>query len=309
MNRPAGGGSLLLVLLLGLLWGFNWPAVKFMLAEIPPITLRAAAFLCAAPLLALIARATGRPLLPARREIAPMLLTGTLVVFGFNVLTSFGQLHTQTSKAAIIAYTMPALTAALAALLLGERLTPRLLLALAVGMGGLGVLASEDFAALAADPTGPAIMLAAALSWALGNVALKARAWSLPPLSLTVWFFVVSAALAWPLALAFEAPGRGGLPSGPVLLTFGFHVLGPMVTCYLLWTVLVGRLPATVAALSTLTAPVVGVLSAMLLLGDPATWRTLLALAMVVASIALALAPRRRPGARAGIATTGESER
>ena len=70
-----------------------------------------------------------------------------------------------------------------------------------------------------------------------------------------------------------------------------FHVLGPMIVCYVLWTILVGRLPATVAAISTLTAPIVGVLSAVLILDDPLTWQKCLALAMIVMSIAVTLLP------------------
>ena len=106
----------------------------------------------------------------------------------------------------MILSTMPAMTAVLAALFLGDRLAVRLVLALAIVMAGLAVLVSEDFAAMAAAPLGPAVMALSALSWALGNVALKSRHWSLPPISLTVWFFVVSSVLCWPLVLAFEAP-------------------------------------------------------------------------------------------------------
>ncbi len=297
-DRPSSGAAaaqLPAVLILGLFWGLNWPTVKFLLHEIPPVTLRACAFPCAAILLALIAKATGQPLLPARGELKRIAVPGLLVVFGFNVLTSVGQTLTETSKAAIIAYTMPALTAVLAAVFLGERLTGRRVLALILGMAGIGVLAAENLDALIANPAGPAIMLGAALSWALGNVALKAFRWSLPPISLTVWFFAISTVAVWPLALALETQPDPAALSGATLAVFAWHVLGPMVTSYALWTMLVSRLPATVAAISTLTAPVTGVLSAALLLGDPLTGGKIAALGLVVASILVALAPARAP--------------
>jgi len=281
--------TLLIVVLIGVLWGLNWPAVKFLLTELPPLTIRAFAFPIAALLLAVITRALGQSLRPAARDRVPIVLTGLLVVFGFNVLTALGQVLTETSKAAIIAYTMPALTALFAAIFLGERLGPRSALALALGMAGLAVLASENFTTLIADPRGPVIMFFAALSWALGNVALKARQWSLPPLALTVWFFVVSSVLCWPLVLVFEPPWEQAWPTAPVLWTLVYHVLGPMVVCYTLWTIMVGRLPATVAAISALLAPVVGVLSAVVLLGDPLTWQKAVSLTMVLASIVLTL--------------------
>jgi drug/metabolite transporter (DMT)-like permease len=60
----------------------------------------------------------------------------------------------------------------------------------------------------------------------------------------------------------------------------------------LLWAVLLRRLPATVAAISVLTAPTVGVISSILLLGEPATWQKGLALTLIVLSIAITLARR-----------------
>jgi drug/metabolite transporter (DMT)-like permease len=286
-----------MVILIGVLWGLNWPAVKFMLTELPPITLRATAFPCAALLLAIIAHGLGHRLCPPRAEFLPMLVVGLFVVFGFNVGVTFGQVLTQTSKAAIIAYTMPAITAVLAVVFLRDRLHWRLVLALGIGMAGLAVLASKDWAALLRDPTGPLITLGAALSWAIGNIALKARTWTLSPLAMAMWFFAISTVLAWPLVLIFEPLSGQHWPSLPVIATLAYHILGPMVVCYLLWTVLLGRLPATVAAISTLTAPIVGVSSAVVMLGDPLTWQIVVALALIVGSIFLTLAKptRARP--------------
>jgi len=221
-----------------------------------------------------------------------MIRTGLFLVFGFNVLTSFGQLVTETSKAAIIAYTMPAMTAILAVVFLRERLDGRLILALMMGMTALIVLASENLVALISDPQGPAIMLLAALSWSIGNVSLKARAWSLPPLALIIWFFAFSSLAVWPLVFLFEPPWEQSWPSTPVLLCMVYHVLGPMVVCYLLWTIALNRLPATIASIATLTAPITGVSSSIIILGDPLTWEKTVALSLVVMSIAATLIPK-----------------
>ncbi|MGI9500061.1 MAG: DMT family transporter [Geminicoccaceae bacterium] len=300
MKERTAASSVGTVILIGVLWGLNWPAVKYMLGEFPPLTIRALAFPMAASLLALVVRFRGQTLRPSRDDRMPILVTGLLLVFGFNVLTSFGQLVTETTRAAIIAYTMPALTAVLAAIFLRERFGIHVLIALFFGMAALGILVSEDVAAIASGPGGPAIMLLAALSWALGNVALKARRWSLPPLALTVWFFVVSSLACWPLVLVFEPPWRQAWPSAPVLLTLAYHVLGPMVVCYALWTLSLSRLSATTAAISTLTAPIVGVGSAVVILGEQVTWQKVAALMMVVTSIFITLLPRADRGREVG---------
>lgn len=285
----AGRGDLLIVGLVGVLWGLNWPTVKFLLTEIEPLTLRALAFPSAAVILAVAAWLNGQRLLLPRSEIWPVAITGLFLVFGFNALTSLGQVLVETSKAAIIAYTMPPITAILSVIWLRERLSMAVVLALGLSLVGLGILASENLDSLIEEPLGPVIMLAAALSWAIGNVSLKARAWALAPLALTVWFFIFATLVIWPLVLIFETPSEQIIPSPPVIAAFAYHVLGPMVVCYLLWTRLLERLPATTAAIAVLTAPIAGVLSSLLLLGDQATWQKMTALALIVSSIAMTL--------------------
>lgn len=287
--------TLMLVALVGVLWGLNWPAVKYMLTDVPPFTLRAAGFTGGAVVLWVIVRALGHRLRPQASEAGPIIAAGLFVLFGFNVLTALGQLFTEASRAAIIAYTMPAMTAVLASLFLGDPLTARRVLAVLIGLAGLGVLASADFGALIAAPLGPFLMLMAALSWSVGNVLVQGREWSLSPLALTFWFFALSMVLAWPLALWLEPPSARHVPPLPVIAVFAFHVAGPMATCYLLWAVLLRRLPAAVAAISVLTAPTVGVLSSIALLGEPLSWQKVLALALIVLSIAVTLLRRRRP--------------
>lgn len=278
-----------MVVALGLLWGLNWPAVKFMLSEIPPLTLRAGGFSLAAVALLLIASGIGHRLKPAKGEVFSLILASVFIVFGFNILTALGQLFTPASNAAIIAYTMPSITAVLSVVFLGEVLHRRLVMAICIGLAGLAVLASTNLAALVAAPLGPAIMLCAALSWSIGNIVMQTRKWTLSPLARAAWFFVISALLTWPLVLFFEPLKDFRPPSPASLWIFTFHVAGPMVTCYVLWTILLGRLSATIAAISTLIAPVVGVLSSVLLLNESLSWQKAIALLLIVTSIAMTL--------------------
>ena len=272
-------------LLIGVLWGLNWPAVKFLLTEIPPLTLRAVSFTAAASILAVVVTIIKQPLRLKKDEALATSIVGVFLIFGFNVLTAFGQIFLETSKAAIIAYTMPSLTAVLATFYLRDRLGTRVVIALLVAMSGLAFLASENLTSLIENPFGPVIMIFAALSWALGNVGLKSRKWRLQPLPLTVWFFAFSSFATWPLVFIWEPIWQQNLPSLQVLATLTFHILGPMIICYILWAVIVARLPAAIAAISALTAPVVGVLSSIFLLNDVMTWQKSAALAAIIFSI------------------------
>ena len=57
--------------------------------------------------------------------------------------------------------------------LLGERMTARKLLGLALGMAGMALLLAEEFANLAGAPLGALLVLGAASTWALGTVLQK----------------------------------------------------------------------------------------------------------------------------------------
>lgn len=282
--------ALSLVLVMGVFWGLNWPAVKFTLSEIPPWTLRALGFGIGAIFLAMLARRARQSLTPARSERARLIVAGLLSVFGFNVLSAFGQLLTATTKAAIIAFTMPMWAAVFSVLFLAESLNGARVGSLVLGMLGLLVLVHEDVAGFLYAPLGPLFMLGAAVSWAAGTVVLKSREWSLAPIARAAWLVGCSAPPAVVIALIVDRPWTLDLPTAPVLLTLAYHIVFPMVICHAAWVSLVGRLPASTAAIGTLLIPVVGVFSAGLLLGDALTWQVLTALALVLLSIALTFA-------------------
>lgn len=285
-----------LVLAIGLFWGLNWPAVKTILGEVPPWTLRAIGLGTGAILLALIARAYGERLSVSPGEVIKLSLAGLFSIFGFNLLAAFGQLHTATSTATIVAFTMPMWAALLSVYFLNDRITAIRLAALALGLAGLAVLLFDDFAGIVARPIGVVYMLGAAVSWALGTVLLKRFAWTIGTLSRATWMVGLSALPMIAGAFLFEDPLALSVPSTLVLWVFAYHIVFPMVICHAAWVSLVGRLPASVAAIGTLLIPVVGVYSSALLLGEPISWLKSSALILVLSSIGLTFL--KTPGPR-----------
>ena len=68
-----------------------------------------------------------------------------------------------------------------------------------------------------------------------------------------------------------------------------YMTLGPMGLCYLTWFAALQRLPASTAALGTLTVPVMGVIAAALVLGEPLGAREVVAAALTLGGVALAI--------------------
>jgi drug/metabolite transporter (DMT)-like permease len=278
-----------LVITIGVLWGLNWPAVKFILGSLPPWTFRALAFGLGGILLAVIARLAGEPLTLEKRHRWPIVAASLLTVFGFNLLTAFGQLLTETSKAAIIAFTMPMWAALMSAVFLNERIGINKLVSLVLGMGGLAVLLLSDGSEYLTRPAGFVVMVGAAVSWAAGTVLLKAHDWPPRLIARSAWLVGISAIPAATGALVLEHPWTLEPPPASVIAVMAFHVIGPVAICYAAWTALIARLPASTAAIATLLIPVVGVLSSSILIGDQLTASKLAALGMIVASVAFVL--------------------
>ena len=287
--------------LLALAWGLNWPVVKIVLGAVPPFTFRWLGLGGGALLLVLLAKAQGKALWPARTAWPGILIGGALTIVAFNFCTAFAQLNTSTSRAAVLTYTMPMMSAALAWWFLGERPGRRAAMALLLGSIGIGVLAWPVFAGLAAGTGGSTLgllfPLLAALGWAAGTVASKR--WPLIGERIVL--------TAWQLGLGGLCGGLAALLTGerlppaweaPVLAALLYHLVIATAIAYVLWYRLLASLSATIASLTTLAVPVVGVLGAMALVGDrpsPLDWAGFV---LVLAGAALVLVPNEPRAAR-----------
>src|ERR1700704_350446 len=132
-------------------WGFNWPVTKYLLSELPPLTMRGATGVIGASRLALLALVSGQSLLVPRELWPRLVLAAFLNVACWMALMGLALLYLPARGAALIAYTLPIWASILAWPVLGER--PNLLrvtslvmafAGLAVIMGGHGFAASME---------------------------------------------------------------------------------------------------------------------------------------------------------------------
>lgn len=259
--------NLLAVPLLALLWGLNWPAVKTVLAEVAPWTLRTTGMGLGALLLFGLACLRGQSLRVPRAHWPRLLAAGVLTVAAFNLLVAFAQLSGSTSRAAIVTFTMPVWAIALAWPVLGERPDARRWAALALGVAGLLILAAPIVRA-GTLPAGIVYSLGAGFCWAAGLVFIKRFPVDAAPLSSTAWQLLVGAVTAGIGMLAVEGVPVPKALSAAASVALAFHVVLATALAYFIWFEVMTRLPAGVAALGTLMVPVVGVSSAMWLLGE-----------------------------------------
>jgi drug/metabolite transporter (DMT)-like permease len=263
----------LIPFVLALAWGLNWPAVKILLSAFPPFTLRLVSLGSGAILLLIVALLQGKRLTPQKGSWRGVMIGGILTVAVFNLSTTLAQLNTSTSRAAVLTFTMPMMAAILSWLVIGERIEGRKLVALALGMVGVFVLAWPVFVSLAQvhdarQVKGLIFPLVAAFGWAAGTVYLKRWPVTSERMVFTAWQLLVGAACGAAGALL----AGEHFPTGPlsirVIVALFVHIVPGTAMAYWLWFIMSERVSATVASITTLMVPVVGVLAAMALVGD-----------------------------------------
>lgn len=277
----------LIPVLLAVLWGLNWPAVKIGLSEVPPFMLRVVGLGAGALLLVAVAAVLGRSLRVPRASLLALAIAGVLNIAGFNIASAFAQLNTTTSRAAILTFTTPLWATLFAVILLGEKLDRAKIAALAVGSIGIALLA-VPLVEGQKNVWGLVFPLVAAVAWASGTVMQKIMPIEADRIASTGYQLLIGAAIA---AVGMVATGEvwPSHVSAPVLAAISFHVVGATAAAYLLWFVMLDRMAVSTATMTSFAIPVVGVLSAMALVGDrpsPLDWVGFAAI-MTAASIAV----------------------
>ncbi len=164
-------------------WGFNWPVTKYLLSELPPLTLRGLTGVIGASLLAGLALARGQSLQVPRRLWPRLTLAALLNVTGWMVLMGLALLWLPASEAALIAYTMPVWASMLAWPVLGERPTLLRTFALLMAFAGLAaIMGGNGLIASAAKLPGIIMALTGAIGFALGTVLAKKLPLQLAPI-------------------------------------------------------------------------------------------------------------------------------
>jgi drug/metabolite transporter (DMT)-like permease len=285
--RPDRAGVLfLLVASVG--WGLNWPALKMLLVEWPPLSARGATGVAAAVWLALLATARGERLSVPRPLIGRLVLAALTNVFVWMGFSTVSLLWLNVGEAALLVYTMPLWVTLLAWPVLGQRPTVQTLFALALGVAGLVVLLGGQVSAVgAAKLPGVLLALAAAILFALGTVASR-TALALPPIASVAWQVGLGCVPMIAAGLVFEGPQIGAL-SATGWATLAYMTFVPMGLCYVCWFAALRRLPPSTASIGTLLVPLVGITTAALALDEPFGVKEIVALVLTLGGVALAL--------------------
>lgn len=263
----------LLALLVAAVWGLNFPAAHFALAQFPPFFLIFLRF---------VVIAVPTVLLVPRPDVEWRWLLGYGAGFG---VAQFAFLYLALDHgmpaglASLVLQSSAPFTVILGTLLLHERPSARQVAGVTLAVAGLGGIVVYRAGLGGGATVLPVVLtLCGGLGWALGNLCNR-QARAAEPFRVMLWSTVVPPVPMLALSMALEGPGRiraslTGLNSHRGLLALeglAFTVLVATLLGSGIWTALMARYPSGTVAPFAMVVPVVGIGSSWLLLGDRAS--------------------------------------
>ena len=280
--------DLVLLALLTLFWGLNWPVMKIGVRDFPPLTFRTISMLGGLVVIWLAARAQGASLaIPAgarmtviRLAIPNMLIWHSMIIIGVKLLSS--------GRAAILGYTMPAWAVLSGLIFFGDRISRSALVGIALAMSGALLLLSSEFSRLSGQPVGTVLALIAAAGWGFGTVLMKRTQLDMPTISLTFWMLSFTTVIMAMLALIFEYPEiRMPHPIEWAAIIYNSAIIFGFA--HVVWFRLARILPPVASSLSVMFIPVLGTFSGAWILGEVPHWQDYVAMLLILGAMSTVL--------------------
>jgi drug/metabolite transporter (DMT)-like permease len=285
----SGGGAIATLAALALAWGCNWSFMKLVFAEFPVWGFRGfSGVIAGVAVLGIAAAQTGRIRPEGAAAWRWLAIAGILNVTIWQVTTAYGVQLLGSGHAAVLAFTMPLWSGLIGWAALGERISLRFALALAMAMAGVALLSFRGGGFAAEDLPGIAFMFAAAIGWALGTLYAKRDRPALPMLATTGWQLVLGSlpiVAIWPMVEPVQWPqARLGAWGAAAYVTGVALIVG-----YVSWFRLVEILPTHIASLSSIAVPATAMVTGALMLGEAFGPREIVALGLMLGALALVL--------------------
>lgn len=276
-----------LLFVIALIWSSSFLAIKIGVESLPPYTLTATRLLIAAVVLFLFAL-VGRYQLP--RDLRSWGIFAFIGMFGNALpfsLISWGETYVDSGLAAILMGIMPVATAMLAHLFIpDERFTFSIGLGMAVGFGGLLVLVGIDaLGGMTHLVIAQLAILTGAVSYAVTTIFARRYA-SLPGPIMALGATLSGFLLVLPLSVWIDRPWTLS-PSAASTTAAVWLGLFPTAIATLLYFRLILRLGATIFSQVNYLIPVLGAIWGILFLAETPTWRTAVALLLVLAGVTI----------------------
>lgn len=256
---------MLLIALIVVSWGFHVSVMKLGVETVPPISLNTARFALTALLFMPFA---GRISLDDLKKLAPVAL---FFVCG-NLIFAYLALDRITGNSFVVMVQIgQPVTIIFAWLLFGERFGWKTMLGILIAFSGLVIVFGTPD--IAAAPMGAVLTVAAAVSWALGSLAMK-RTGHIRPGAFLAYSYLMGAPVALAATLAFEDNQLQAFRAADVAtiaFILGYQVVLMGIMTFV-WSGLMARHKAQYVTPFLMLQPVIAVIGTYFMLGETLTW-------------------------------------
>ena len=285
--------DLLLILLVTVSWGLNYPIMKFVVTSYPPLTFRAFTFTIGFVLLGAYALRRGESLhIPvSERWLAFKLGMPNMVLWHLGLI--YGVTLLNSGRAAIVGYTMPVWALLASVLMFKNTLTARGIMGVVCSLLATFLLARDEMSNFAGQPLGLACTLAAAMAWGVGNAMMKNCKISISSMALTFWMLLLAAICFTVLAFVFEQD-RWAWPTWMQFAAIFYAGAVTFAISYVAWFRVARKLTPVASGLSIMLVPMVGLAGGYWMLNEVVGLADITALFLILLAMAIVLIPRRR---------------
>ncbi len=258
MNQSSSRGALGALSAMVLIWAYSWIVMKQVLRYAGPFDFAAIRYMGGALVLFVVLVASRQPM--KAPPLGLTILVGLCQTTAFQALTQWALVDGGAGRVSLFAYTMPFWVVLLAWPLLSERPSPRQWVGVALAATGL-VCVIEPWRGLGSMHSA-LLAIAGGAAWGMGTVLSKRmfERHAPSPLAFTAWQMLLGALGLCVIALLVPSRPIQWVP--PFIAGLAYSVLLASSLAWLLWFLVIRRLPATVAGLSSLAVPVTAVLMA-----------------------------------------------
>jgi drug/metabolite transporter (DMT)-like permease len=278
--------------LLTLVWGLNWPIMKFGVTGFPPLTFRSLSMLIGLPVLGLALVLMKIPFRIPRSHWRELFTLALFNMFVWHVLVILALPMLSSGRAAIVGYTMPIFSAIWGVIWFNAPLRARQWLGVAAAGVGVLLLLWNELSHLSGQPVGVLMVLVAASTWAYGTQRLRHTPMPVPTLTIAFWMTCMTTVLLTVLACVFEQD-RWEMPAESTQWAILYNALGVFAFAQAAWLTLARGLPPVASTLSVMFIPVLGVFSGAWWLGEVLHWQDWTAVVLMVVAIASVLWPAK----------------
>lgn len=284
--------QLLALVLLTLVWGFNWPVMKLGVSDFPALSFRSLCMWLGLPLLLGVLWWQRIPFRVPRAHWPALLVLAVFNMLIWHSLTIVAIQWLSSGRTAILGYSMPIFSALIGAAWFGQRLPRRAWAGIAAAALAVLLLLWHEFTQLAGQPVGVLMMLVAASTWALGTQLLRHTRIPCATLTLAFWMTVLTAIWTSALATGLER-SAWHWPSPSVWGAIAYNAVGVFAFAQVVWLSMARDLPPVASTLSIMLIPVLGVFSGAYWLNEILHWQDWTAVLLVVLAIGSVLWPSR----------------